>query len=393
MPDARVGGLPPAIACLARFGVAPGLLLAAMSSSWQQGVSADAALLALPGVDGDHFYRCLARGLGVRFETGPVRLDPSVRWPAAIHAGIAATIGEDGRIVWLLAPRADTIERLVEAHAHGEISSDRLAVTSPARFSAMLSAARADAVRLQASLGLPARIGEDFSARAGASAGQRSAAAAGAIFLAGAIAFGGVLWTSLCILCGVVLTGAILLRLFAAAASCEVGDRRPAPALADHQLPVYSVIVALYREAPMVSHLVAALEALDYPRAKLDIKLVIEADDAGTRAALEMLQLPARYEIIVAPPGFPRTKPRALNVALPMVRGPLVVVFDAEDQPEPGQLRRAAEAFAVAPARVACLQGRLAVDNGADSWLAGGIMAHLPQAARTTRSYLRGRVT
>jgi hypothetical protein len=108
--------LSPAIACLARLGVAPGLLLAAMSSGRRQGVSADAALLALPGVDADHFYRSLARTLGVRFETGPVRLDPSVRWPSAIHAGMAATIGEDNQVVWLLAPRADRIERLVEAH-------------------------------------------------------------------------------------------------------------------------------------------------------------------------------------------------------------------------------------------------------------------------------------
>jgi cellulose synthase/poly-beta-1,6-N-acetylglucosamine synthase-like glycosyltransferase len=370
LPDARVGGLPPAIAFLARFGVAPGLLLAAMSSAWRQGVSADAALLALPGVDADNFYQCLARTLGVRFETGPVRLHPSVRWPTAIHAAIAATIAENGQIVWLLAPRADRIEGLLEAHRRGEIPPDRMVVTSPARFSAMLNAARPESIRRQASLSLPATIGEDLSARAGSSPGQRSAVAAGVLFVTMAIAFGGILWICLCVLCGLVLTGAILLRLFATAASCELGERRPAPSLADHQLPVYSVIVALYREAAVAAHLVAALEALDYPRAKLDIKFVVEADDEETRAALVRLRLPARYEIIVAPAGFPRTKPRALNVALPLVRGPLVVVFDAEDRPEPGQLRRAVEAFAVAPARVACLQGRLAIDNGADSWLA-----------------------
>jgi len=329
LPDARVGGLPPAIAFLARFGVAPGLLLAAMSSAWRQGVSADAALLALPGADADNFYQCLAHTLGVRFEPGPVRFHPSVRWPTAIHAGIAATIAEDGQIVWLLAPRADRLDGLLEAHYRGEIPRARLVVTSPARFSAMLNAARPESIRQQASLGLPAMIGDDLSARAGASPGQRSAAVAGALFVAMAIGFGGILWTCLCVLCGLVLTGAILLRLFATAASCELGERRPAASLADHQLPIYSVIVALYREAAVARHLVAALEALDYPRAKLDIKFVVEADDEETRAALMRLRLPARYEIVVAPAGFPRTKPRALNVALPLVRGPLVVVFDA----------------------------------------------------------------
>ena len=62
--------------------------------------------------------------------------------------------------------------------------------------------------------------------------------------------------------------------------------------------------------------LVAALDALDYPRAKLDNKLVIEEGDDETREALERLDLPLRYQIVVAPDGQPRTKPRALNIAL-----------------------------------------------------------------------------
>lgn len=369
LPDARVGSLPPAIAFLARFGVAPGLLLAALSSGQRQAVSADAALLALPGVQADRFYQCLAHHLGIRFESGPVRFDPSVRWPTAVHAGIAATIGLDGQLVWLLAPRADRLEDLLAAYGRGEIAQTRLAITSPARFAAMLNAARPESIRRQASLGLSAAVGEDFSARTGASLGQRFGAAAGALFVALAIFFGGIFWTGLCILFSLVVAGAILLRLFAAAASCEAeSERRPA-SLADHQLPVYSVVVALYREAAMARPLFGALEALDYPRAKLDIKFVVEADDEETRAALQQLGLPARYEIIVAPRGFPRTKPRALNIALPLVRGALVVVFDAEDQPEPGQLRRAAEAFAAAPDRIACLQGRLAINNADESWL------------------------
>jgi len=55
-----------------------------------------------------------------------------------------------------------------------------------------------------------------------------------------------------------------------------------------------------------------------------------------TRHAIEALRLPATYEIVVAPAGWPRTKPRALNIALPLVRGELVVVFDAEDAPPQG---------------------------------------------------------
>jgi hypothetical protein len=374
--------LPTVIAFLARVGVAPALLLSAMSNRWRQGVSADAALLALPGVDSDNFYRNLARLLGLRFETGPVRFHPSVRWPAANHAGIAETIADDGETHWLVAPRAGNLDALIKAHCRGEIPAGRLAITSPARFSAMVGKARAQVVRQRASLGLPNRIGADFSAMAGPSVAQWMAAIAAMIFVGFAVISGGGAWTALCIIGSIVLAGSILLRLFATAASCEPDPPR-APALTDHQLPVYSIIVALYREAAVVRKLIAALEALDYPRAKLDIKFVVEADDQETRAALNRLQLPARYEIVVAPAGRPRTKPRALNVALDLARGPLLVVFDAEDQPEPSQLRCAAEAFAIAPARVACLQGRLAVDNVEDSWLARGIMAQPPQVFET----------
>ena len=141
------------------------------------------------------------------------------------------------------------------------------------------------------------------------------------------------------------------------------------PRVDDRWLPVYSVVVALHQEARVVPQLIAALDAIDYPRGKLDIKLVIEHDDHATRLAIEALNLPPTYETIVAPAGWPRTKPRALNIALPLARGELLVIFDAEDMPAPGQLRQAAERFLRAPRELACLQARLAIDNIEDSWL------------------------
>ena len=84
---------------------------------------------------------------------------------------------------------------------------------------------------------------------------------------------------------------------------------------------------------------------------------------------MSSLRLPARYEIIVAPPGPPQTKPRALNIALSSARGQLIVVYDAEDAPAADQLRLAAARFA-ADKSVDCLQARLAIRNGGESWLA-----------------------
>ena len=71
----------------------------------------------------------------------------------------------------------------------------------------------------------------------------------------------------------------------------------------------------------------------------------------------------------MVPPGLPRTKPRALNAALPLARGQHLVVYDAEDVPDPRQLRMAATVFAGSPVLTACLQGRLVIDNAKDSWL------------------------
>lgn len=133
-------------------------------------------------------------------------------------------------------------------------------------------------------------------------------------------------------------------------------------------LPVYSVLVALYKEENVVAQLIHALDQLDWPRSRLDIKLICEEDDAATIAALRALRLRREYEIVLVPAQMPRTKPKALSYALPGVRGTYVAVYDAEDRPHPGQLREAHAAFAAAPQRVICLQAPLVITNARQSW-------------------------
>ena len=151
-------------------------------------------------------------------------------------------------------------------------------------------------------------------------------------------------------------------------ASVANPDEKPARILGDDELPTYTVVAPVYREADVVGQLVSALDALDYPKSKLDVKLVVERRDRETLARLVALELPARYEVVVAPPGEPSTKPRALNLALAEARGELLVVYDAEDIPAPRQLRLAASRFA-ADVDADCLQGRLTVRNASDFWL------------------------
>jgi cellulose synthase/poly-beta-1,6-N-acetylglucosamine synthase-like glycosyltransferase len=137
--------------------------------------------------------------------------------------------------------------------------------------------------------------------------------------------------------------------------------------VADAELPLYTILVPLYREAHILPSLTRALLALDYPRDRLDIKLIVEEDDDETAGACMALDAP--LEVVRVPASLPRTKPKAVNFALPFARGEFLVIYDAEDRPEPDQLRKAVAAFRALPRDMACLQARLAFYNARESWL------------------------
>lgn len=134
------------------------------------------------------------------------------------------------------------------------------------------------------------------------------------------------------------------------------------------RLPIYSIIVPLYKEANMVKQMVQNLQALNYPKKALDVIFAIEADDSQTLHALTKQRLPGWMRIIIAPPGSPQTKPRACNVALDQAVGSLVVIFDAEDRPHPDQLMEAANRFMAADEQLACLQAPLRILPGKGFW-------------------------
>ena len=130
-------------------------------------------------------------------------------------------------------------------------------------------------------------------------------------------------------------------------------------AVPDEDLPTYTILIPLYREAEVLGQLVEGLEKLDYPAHKLDIQLLLEEDDAATIEAARGLTLPPQFRCVVVPQGQPKTKPRACNYGLQLSQADILVIFDAEDRPDPDQLRKAAVAFRKMPPRVVCLQARL----------------------------------
>jgi len=129
--------------------------------------------------------------------------------------------------------------------------------------------------------------------------------------------------------------------------------------LNDEQLPAYTVLIPLYKEKAALPQLLQSIRKLDYPKSKLDVKLIIESDDAETFAALRQLRPESYFDIIRVPVSFPRTKPKACNYALRFAQGEMVCILDAEDQPDPLQLRKAASFFVQHDGRTICLQARL----------------------------------
>lgn len=142
-------------------------------------------------------------------------------------------------------------------------------------------------------------------------------------------------------------------------------DRLPLPS----PLPRVSILVALFHERDIAGRLVRRLSRLDYPRECLEILLVVERNDIETQTALREAVLPGWMRVVIAPDGPLLTKPRALNHALKMCRGEIVGVYDAEDAPEPDQIRRVVRRFANRGPNVVCLQGVLDFYNPRTNWL------------------------
>lgn len=148
-------------------------------------------------------------------------------------------------------------------------------------------------------------------------------------------------------------------------------------ALGERELPVYTVLVPLHGAQNIGERLQRGIERLDYPRAKLDVKLCVEADDAATLAAVQALRLADHYDLVVVPAGSPRTKAKVWNYGLTHAKGEFVVIYDVDDSPEPAQLRKAVLAFRRVPREVMALQARLDCANRSQNLLTRWVAAEL----------------
>jgi hypothetical protein len=359
--DLVTPGLPPELAFLAAEGLSPEPLLNAIGAA-PSAVGAVDQLLSEGKITEEVYYRALAIHLGCQYYCGDPPLARAFDAVRGLRCGVAPLESRIAGPRIVIAPRAQFVPQLIEATLSGAIRSGSFALTSPQRFASLVRAYRGGEL-LDVALG---RLPTSLTARQGMTGWQIAAVGTAAIL---ALALGAanfnilqaLWWATLWL----IFSASVMLRSMAAVASKE--EVHPSE-LTDDELPNYTIVAALYCEKRVVEDLIKAIDAFDYPKGKLDIKLVVEQRDVETLARIVELQLPACYEVIVAPRGEPQTKPRALNIALSSARGDLVVVYDAEDIPSPDQLRVAASHFA-ADKELDCLQARLAIRNHGESWL------------------------
>lgn len=128
-------------------------------------------------------------------------------------------------------------------------------------------------------------------------------------------------------------------------------------------LPIYTVLIPLYQEISMLSSIIESIMSLNYPKQKLDVKIILESDDYQTINALNSYQLPSYVQIIIVPFSLPRTKPKSLNYAMTYARGEYVTIYDAEDRPDSDQLLKVVSLFNHLPEEYACVQAKLCFYN------------------------------
>jgi cellulose synthase/poly-beta-1,6-N-acetylglucosamine synthase-like glycosyltransferase len=354
-------------------GMAKPPIIAAFRRSFYNATSFLEELYASDDADDALIAACIAHEAGLLFDeigTDVHVVAPTVpNFVALRHIRHAVVVTRDHTALIYIAPTLQEIAMFKRHLPQSQDIATRLRITTPAHLSEFLRlhyerALAENAVNLveTTSQGFSARI--VVTGRQGILLGLSTASILFGLALAPSY-----LWFILHMLFSVFFSGCILLRLLAMRATMR-RETRVLPTVPARKLPVYSIMIALYKEADVVPQLVRAMTELNWPRSKLEVTFLCEADDFATIAAFDNQKLPYGFKVIPVPGIGPRTKPKALNYGLQMARGEFVVVYDAEDRPHPDQLLEAWQRFRAGEDKLGCLQAPLVIANAHEGWLA-----------------------
>ncbi|MEE9375731.1 MAG: glycosyltransferase family 2 protein [Rhizobiaceae bacterium] len=373
------------IAFLHAFGIGYPALLQAQSRGKQFAIPAAEALVANGIMSESDYYRCVALELGLKFSATPKSSTTSLyRLPCNQElirmARMVRANDNDGQQpgnTIYLAPDCRQMPALKELLNHSPELAKQLKITTLSSNKKGFVESSAPGLLAIATDGLRDKF-PAFSAKSVITVPQ-------ALFLVFALQLilflsftnAPIVLTILHLAASCFYIGCIGLR-FLAALDFDAKERAPTPlqtpimGTPENLLPIYTVLVALYQEAGQVDDLVNSLMKLDWPKERLEIKLICEADDLPTidavQRALRRVKTSA-ISLVEVPANELRTKPKALNYALPFCQGKFLVIYDAEDRPDPKQLLEAFEKFSLGSPALACLQAPLVIYNHPESWL------------------------
>lgn len=348
------------------------LIIAAFRRSRQNGTSFIEELYAVDGADSLLITRCLADEAGLMFEDVPDDvqiINPTGPDFAKLRGiRIARALVATYTVQIYIAPTLADIAQIKRDFAASQTVAQRLRIIAPSRLAQLFLASHHEYLA-ESAVRMVEKSGARHTARIVASGRQGAimgTVAASSLFL---IALApGLLWSLLHIVFSIVFMGCITLRLLASR-HARIG-RRPVHLLQDGRgTPLYSVMIALYKEADVVPQLVEAMKKLNWPRSRLEVLFLCETDDLATVAACKQQSLPMNFKVICVPGSGPRTKPKALNYGLQLIEGDFVVIYDAEDRPHPDQLREAWQKFKSNTPDLGCLQAPLVIANAHEGWM------------------------
>lgn len=368
--------LPADVAFLSRYGYGLVTLRTHFAKARNNQVEAHEELIASGVIKADDYYRYLADYLGLCYltidEIGVIQPFYSEFITHALrHDPKLMTRDASGNLTLVTAPKREEIERIRHQVANDFEIRHRFAIASPA----VLRQAYLDQLYAPISDHASHALLRHLPVFSAFGIAKPVYVALTMVFIL--VLFTAGLWTLnltttiLSIVASTLFLATVVIR-FAAAISLRSNKRKipPIEDIAAADLPIYSVLVAVYDEASVLPDLVDALDDLNWPKSKLDIKIVLEANDTATIvAARRATEDRPQFEIVIVPPGEPQTKPRALNFALPLARGALTVIYDAEDRPDAQQLLAAFHRFQSVDPDVACLQAPILIDNKTHTWL------------------------
>lgn len=138
------------------------------------------------------------------------------------------------------------------------------------------------------------------------------------------------------------VAGAYVLRVMVA----PVPATQPIAPIAEADLPSVAVLVSAKDEEAVIGALVKRLCEMDYPADRYEVWIIDDGSSDRTPQVLQSLQpVYPQLRVLRRPAGAGGGKSGALNEAVALAQGEILVVFDADAQMQPDLLRQVVPTF------------------------------------------------